>query len=167
MSADNEQCPKTVADNITLKSHPKIITQAVAQWLEDMHQLTADSHSLKQSAPGDIKNDLKTYEVLFDHLRGGKLQEAQQFLLEIGSMDKYMQLIGNLPFFDNIQFEQQTQSENLFIQDSNHEKQIVVDYTSKKLLECGKNVLVGNRNNLLFVETCIARINDSRLNNQF
>jgi hypothetical protein len=81
-------------------------------------------------------------------------------------MDKYMQLIGNLPFFDNIQFEQQTQSENLFIQDSNHEKQIVVDYTSKKLNDCGKNVIVGNRNNLLFVETCIARINDRRLNNQ-
>jgi len=97
-----------VIDNITLKDHQKLIIHAVAQWLENMHELTIDPNSVKHNNPGDIANELEIFKVLFDHLRGGKLQEVQQLLISLGSMDKYLQLIGNMPFFDNIQYEQQT-----------------------------------------------------------
>ena len=56
-----------------MKNHQKIITHAVAQWLEEMHYMTADSNGLMKHAAGDVTNDLETYKVLFDHLRGGKL----------------------------------------------------------------------------------------------
>ena len=56
--------------------------------------------------------------------------EVQQFLEEIGDHEKYLQLLGNMPMFDNCEFQQQTQSGDLFIQDKNLEKQNNLDDVS-------------------------------------
>ena len=62
-----------MVDNITLKNHQKVITHAVAQWLEDIHELSVDLNSVKPHSSKDAVNEQEIFKVLFDHLRGGKL----------------------------------------------------------------------------------------------
>ena len=101
-------------------------------------------------------------QTVFDHLRGGRLQELQEFLTQANPL-KCAQLTGNAPFFDNLRHEQQQISGDLFLPDQNIERQKVLDAASKSVLPDGKtneNVVLGNRTNLLFVEACLNRINE-------
>ena len=45
---------------------------------------------------------MQVLKALFDMLRAGKFVEAQQALMEINQLEKYMWLVGAIPQFDNI-----------------------------------------------------------------
>ena len=98
---------------------------------------------------------------MFDFLRGGQLRECQEFLNQIHSNDKYLALIGNMPFFDNCNFSQQTESQDLFLGDRSVERQSNISQIEKMLGEDSvrQNSTLGNRNNLIFVDSCLEELN--------
>ena len=44
----NQECPKTLVDNLTLKDHKKLVVHQVARWLEDIYIPNFDLRSLPQ-----------------------------------------------------------------------------------------------------------------------
>jgi len=78
---------------------------------------------------------------------------------DVHCAQKYQWLVGSLPHFDNLRFAQQAASEDLFLHDAQLEKQISLQQASKQLGPGNEaNVILGNRMNLLFVETCISKV---------
>ena len=119
-----------------------------------------------------MQKELNLLRCILQHLRAGELQELQRFLYEAQHQDKYLFLLGNLPFFDNCKFQQQTQSGDVFLHDANLDRYRHLDHVSKQLRDIasegaagggGKdtppgNVTVGNRCNMLFVEGCLDKV---------
>ena len=89
----------------------------MARWLETIYepksqlnpfnayQLNAGSNDFDKEKTGRVAGaELKILSTIFDHLRGGKLQQVQSFLHENLCQDKHLYLLGNLPFFDNVSY---------------------------------------------------------------
>jgi hypothetical protein len=85
------------------------------------------------------------------------MRQVQEFLESDPSLaSKYMTLTGNLAMFDNICFQQQDQSKDIFLHDRHQDRQIHLSQATSKMSDIGdQNVVLGNRANLLFVETCV------------
>lgn len=117
--ASSEECPKTFVDNATLESHKKIVVHQVARWLEQTFTPSTDINQIPSaSGPNDLDHELTVLAAMFEYLRAGRLNEIQAFLVSNPVLaDKYSMLTGNLPFFDNCDYAQQSQSGDLFIND--------------------------------------------------
>lgn len=106
-SSFGQECPKTMLDNDTLRDHKKMVVHQVARWLETIYE--PDELGIhKLSDDQSLQNKLHTLKTIFDYLRGGRLQELQKFLMNhITFNELYLHQFGNIPFFDNICYEQQ------------------------------------------------------------
>lgn len=79
--------------------------------------------SKTRNAEEDLQQEIQLLQTILDYLRAGRINELQECLLETGQSLKYMHLIGNTPFFDNLRHEMQQVSGDMFLEKQNIEKQ--------------------------------------------
>jgi hypothetical protein len=91
---------------------------------------------------------------MFELLRAGKLTEVQNKLIGADKFDKFLWTLGSLPHYDNIEFQQRDDCDNFVATDVDREQNIDVIYKRAK----ETSYAGGNRCNLLFIETCLAHI---------
>ena len=98
--------------------------------------------------------------MVFEHLRGGKLNEIQKKLKHSGNHEVYLWLTGSQPFFDNIAYAQTTELDDLLLGNQNFDRisHLNIATQSVQYGGCESNVTLGNRMNNLFLETCLDRI---------
>lgn len=148
----------------------------VARWLETIYEPQSRLDHInapplnvgprdfdQEKSKASAKADHEILSAVFDHLRGGKLQEVQSFLNATRCDDKYLYLLGNLPFFDNCSYAQQTESGDVFLNDLDLGRHNDLDRLTKKLGFgsddlTDENVCIGNRCNMLFVEGCLTKL---------
>lgn len=105
--------------------------------------------------PSNNFNLVQVLEHVFRLLRAGQILEAQHFLLEKNFSEQFLWLIGSLPHFDNIEFAQTLDCDQLVHSDCDREQNF--DKLSSAQ-DSGQFYASGNRSNLLFVETCLDHI---------
>lgn len=113
---DIEHCPKTLGDAKLRSSINKMTVHAVARWLESIYTVTnIDRQIVRQKKRTGNKYEVFVLQMVFEHLRGGKLNEIQTKLKNSDNHEIYMWLTGNQPFFDNIAYSQTNELDDILL----------------------------------------------------
>ena len=90
-------------------------------------------------------------------MRAGQDSEAQIDLQQKNGHEKFLWLIGSQPHFDNIEFEQTNEVDDLIVSSSDRELNLDSLNRLEENTE-GTNYVGGNRTNLLFIDSCFEHI---------
>jgi len=113
-----EECPKNMIDNLTIKDHRKLVVHQVASWLEHINTPSQDLDQIPSRSQTKAEK-LAVLRAIFNNLRSGNLLGIQKFLTQdVAHSEMYTFLTGNLAHFDNCKYAQQTESEDVFLQDT-------------------------------------------------
>mmetsp|Transcript_11669 Transcript_11669/g.19707 ORF Transcript_11669/g.19707 Transcript_11669/m.19707 type:complete len:143 (-) Transcript_11669:571-999(-) len=111
-----------------------------------------------------LEQEVRVNRVIFDLLRGGKIEEVFEFLHQIQYPQKQLQLFGTLPMFDNCGFKRQMGSDDLFLHNFVQQMEDPQGKSSQQFNEdLNLSSIFGSRANLLFVESSLCLIQQNQL----